>query len=44
MSHVSVPQEERTKRGITDTPVRLSPGLEDADDLIDDIAAALSGC
>lgn len=43
MSHAAMPADERLKRGITDTLVRLSPGLEDADDLIEDIDNALMG-
>jgi cysteine-S-conjugate beta-lyase len=34
MSHAAVPREERERKGITDTLVRLSVGLEDPDDLI----------
>jgi cystathionine beta-lyase len=34
MSHAAVPPEERRRKGITDTLVRLSVGLEDPDDLI----------
>lgn len=34
MSHAALPPEERLRRGITDTLVRLSVGLEDPDDLI----------
>ncbi len=41
MSHASVPAEERHRLGITETLVRLSPGLEDTDDLIDDIQRAI---
>jgi cystathionine beta-lyase/cystathionine gamma-synthase len=36
-----VPPEARAALGITDTLVRLSVGVEDADDLIADLAAAL---
>lgn len=36
MTHASVPKEEREKVGITDGLIRLSVGLEDAEDLIDD--------
>ena len=43
MSHASVPAEERLRKGITDTLVRLSVGLEDADDLIDDLELAIGG-
>jgi cystathionine beta-lyase len=37
MSHASMPSAERAARGIGDTLVRLSVGLEDADDLIADL-------
>uniref|UniRef100_T1GQM3 cystathionine gamma-lyase n=1 Tax=Megaselia scalaris TaxID=36166 RepID=T1GQM3_MEGSC len=40
MTHASVPAEDRVKLGITDTLIRLSVGLEDADDLIEDIEKA----
>jgi cystathionine beta-lyase/cystathionine gamma-synthase len=36
-----VPPEVRAELGITETLVRLSVGIEDADDLIADLAAAL---
>lgn len=42
MTHAAVPREERERRGITDGTLRLSVGIEDADDLIDDITAALA--
>src|SRR5262245_19776922 len=41
MTHGSVPAEVRASLGIGDTLVRLSVGIEDADDLIADLAAAL---
>ena len=41
MTHASVPAEERSKLGIGDTLIRLSVGIEDCDDLIDDLDAAL---
>lgn len=41
MSHASVPTAERLRKGITDTLVRLSVGLEDPDDLIEDLARCL---
>lgn len=41
MTHASVPKEEREKIGLTDTLIRLSVGIEDADDLIADIEQAL---
>jgi cystathionine beta-lyase/cystathionine gamma-synthase len=41
MTHGSVPPDVRAMLGIGDTLVRLSVGIEDADDLIADLAAAL---
>lgn len=41
MTHASVPKETRKKLGIADNLVRLSVGIEDAEDLIEDIRQAL---
>ena len=41
MTHAGIPAAERARIGITDGLVRLSVGLEDAEDLIDDLARAL---
>ncbi|MFN5236470.1 MAG: PLP-dependent transferase, partial [Bacteroidota bacterium] len=41
MTHASIPREERLKVGLTDSLIRLSVGVEDADDLIADLANAL---
>ena len=41
MTHADVEEAERQRVGITDGLVRLSVGLEDADDLIEALAAAL---
>jgi cystathionine beta-lyase/cystathionine gamma-synthase len=41
MTHAAVPAEERARLGITDGLVRLSVGLEDAEDLIEDLDRAL---
>ena len=41
MTHASIPREERIKNGLTDTLIRLSIGIEDADDLIEDLDQAL---
>jgi cystathionine beta-lyase len=41
MTHASIPREERIKNGLTDSLIRLSVGIEDADDLIDDLAKAI---
>ncbi|MDQ0194703.1 trans-sulfuration enzyme family protein [Paenibacillus wynnii] len=43
MTHASIPKEERIKFGITDGLIRISVGLEDADDIIGDFDHALSG-
>jgi len=41
MTHASVPPEQRAKIGITDNLVRLSVGIEDVQDLIDELDYAL---
>ncbi len=41
MTHASIPREERLKNGLADTLIRLSVGVEDAQDLIDDLRQAL---
>ena len=40
MTHASIPVEEREKSGVTDSLIRLSVGIEDVDDLIDDLKNA----
>jgi cystathionine beta-lyase/cystathionine gamma-synthase len=42
MTHASVPLELRKKMGLTDSLVRLSVGIEDVDDLIEDLDQALA--
>jgi cystathionine beta-lyase/cystathionine gamma-synthase len=42
MSHASYDPAARAKAGITDSLVRISVGLEDPDDLIEDLNQALS--
>jgi len=42
MTHASIPKEEREKSGVSDALVRLSVGIEDARDLIEDLEQALS--
>lgn len=42
MTHGSVPKEDREKLGITDSLVRFSVGIEDIEDLIDDVKKALA--
>ncbi len=41
MTHASIPREERIKNGLADSLIRLSVGIEDADDLIDDLEKAI---
>ena len=41
MTHASVPAERRQAMGLTDSLVRISVGIEDADDLIADLTQAL---
>ncbi|EDW38626.1 GL24795, partial [Drosophila persimilis] len=41
MTHASVPIEDRKSLGISDALIRLSVGLEDSDDLINDLSLAL---
>lgn len=42
MTHGSIPREERLKVGLTDSLIRLSVGIEDVDDLIQDLGQALA--
>ncbi len=42
MTHASIPKEEREKTGVVDSLIRLSVGIEDAEDLIADLKQALS--
>ena len=42
MTHASIPKEERERSGITDSLLRLSVGIEDAEDLIEDLTNALN--
>lgn len=42
MSHASIPRGERERLGITDTLIRISAGLEDPEDLIEDFEEALA--
>jgi cystathionine beta-lyase/cystathionine gamma-synthase len=44
MTHASIPKEERVKNGLTDSLIRLSVGIEDAEDLINDLEQALNLC
>jgi cystathionine beta-lyase/cystathionine gamma-synthase len=42
MTHASVPAERRQEIGLTDSLVRISAGIEDPQDLIDDLTQALA--
>src|SRR6476646_5713632 len=41
MTHASIPREERIKNGLSDSLIRLSVGIEDADDLVEDLNNAI---
>lgn len=41
MTHASIPKEERQKTGIKDSLIRLSVGIEDIEDLLEDLKQAL---
>ncbi len=41
MTHASIPKEEREKAGLKDTLIRLSVGIEDIEDLLDDLKQAI---
>lgn len=41
MTHASIPREERIKNGLSDSLIRLSVGIEDAEDLIEDLKSAI---
>jgi cystathionine beta-lyase/cystathionine gamma-synthase len=41
MTHASIPREERIKNGLSDSLIRLSVGIEDAEDLIADLEQAI---
>jgi cystathionine gamma-lyase len=42
MTHASVPKAEREAYGLTDALLRLSVGIEDVEDLVEDLALALA--
>jgi len=42
MTHASIPKEAREKTGVIDSLIRLSVGIEDAEDLIEDLKQALN--
>ncbi|HMI60455.1 MAG TPA: PLP-dependent transferase, partial [Puia sp.] len=41
MTHASIPRDERIKNGLGDSLIRLSVGIEDVDDLIEDLNQAI---
>ncbi|MCD2424595.1 cystathionine gamma-synthase [Niabella pedocola] len=41
MTHASIPREERIRNGLSDSLIRLSVGIEDVDDLIEDLRQAI---
>ena len=42
MTHASIPKDRRDELGITDGLIRISVGIEDVEDLIEDLAQALA--
>jgi cystathionine beta-lyase/cystathionine gamma-synthase len=44
MTHASIPREVRLANGISDGLIRLSVGVEDVEDLMEDLNAALMHC
>lgn len=42
MTHASIPAEARAELGLSDTLIRLSPGCENSQDLVDDLLAGLA--
>ena len=42
MTHASIPKEDREKTGVKDSLIRLSVGIEDQEDLIEDLKQALA--
>ncbi len=42
MTHASIPKEEREKVGVSDSLIRISVGVEDIDDLLEDLKNALN--
>jgi cystathionine gamma-synthase len=42
MTHASIPAEARAQLGLSDTLLRLSPGCENAEDLVEDLLAGLA--
>jgi cystathionine beta-lyase/cystathionine gamma-synthase len=41
MTHASIPREKRLENGLSDSLIRLSVGIEDADDLVEDLRQAI---
>lgn len=41
MTHASIPREERIRNGLSDSLIRLSVGIEDAEDLVEDLRNAI---
>jgi cystathionine beta-lyase/cystathionine gamma-synthase len=41
MTHASIPRDQRIENGLTDSLIRLSVGIEDVEDLTDDLRQAI---
>jgi cystathionine gamma-lyase len=42
MTHRTVPSADRSRLGVTDDLIRISPGIEDPADLVEDLLMALT--
>ena len=42
MTHASIPAEARAELGLSDTLIRLSPGCENSEDLVEDLLEGLA--
>ena len=42
MTHASIPKDKREESGVVDSLIRLSVGIEDVDDLIEDLENSLT--
>jgi cystathionine gamma-lyase len=43
MTHASIPRQRRMEQGITDSLIRVSVGIEDVEDLLDDLQRGFKG-
>jgi cystathionine gamma-lyase len=43
MTHASIPRQRRMEQGIKDSLIRMSVGIEDVEDLLDDLQRGFKG-